>query len=39
LNINPSALCFRKIIELHRTVRPELYKALGKKITEEAITA
>jgi hypothetical protein len=32
LNTNPSAILFRKIIELHQTVRRELYLAIGKKI-------
>jgi len=32
-NHNPSLVFSRKIIELHRTVRPELYQAIMKKIT------
>jgi hypothetical protein len=37
-NTEPSAICFRKIIELDRTVRPALYKAIGKKIASELVT-
>ncbi len=32
LNTKPLATYFRKTIELHRTVRHELYHAIGKKI-------
>jgi hypothetical protein len=32
-NHNPSWLFSRKIIELHRSVRPEIYQAIMKKIT------
>lgn len=32
LNTKPLAICFRRVIELHRTVRPALYQAIGKKI-------
>lgn len=35
INTQPSALCFRKIIELDRTARPELYQAIGEKIATE----
>lgn len=31
-NTNPSLLLSRKIIELHRSVRPQLYNALIKKV-------
>lgn len=34
-NINPSLPLSRKIIELHRTVRPNLYRDILKKITEK----
>lgn len=36
-NTNPSFKLLRKIIELHRFVRPELYKAVVKKVAEENI--
>lgn len=32
LNTKPLAICLRKIIELHRSVRRELYQSIGKKI-------
>jgi len=32
-NTNPSAVFLRKLIELHRSVRPELYQVVIKKIT------
>lgn len=32
LNTKPLATCLRKVIELHRLVRHELYQAIGKKI-------
>lgn len=35
LNIQPSATLLRKIIELHRTVRRELYESIAKKIALE----
>jgi hypothetical protein len=35
LNTKPLALCLRKTIELHRTVRHELYRAIAKKIASE----
>lgn len=35
LNINPSAIFLRRIIELHRFVRRELYSAIMEKITAE----
>jgi hypothetical protein len=37
LNTQPSAICFRKIIELDRNVRGEVYNAIGKKIATELI--
>jgi hypothetical protein len=39
LNTKPLATCLRKVIELHRSVRRELYKAIGKKIVAEYLTA
>lgn len=33
-NTNPSSLLVRKIIEIHRSIRPELYRAIIKKIIE-----
>ena len=39
LNSKPLAICFRKIIELHRSVRYELYQAIGKKIASEYLVA
>lgn len=33
LNTNPSAAFLRKMIELHKSVRPELYQGILKKIT------
>jgi hypothetical protein len=38
-NTSPSALLLRKIIELHRSVRSDLYRAIMKKITEEYLVA
>ncbi|HEX2549459.1 MAG TPA: hypothetical protein VHM20_06500, partial [Gammaproteobacteria bacterium] len=35
LNTKPLAINFRKMIELHRTVRPALYQLLAKKIIYE----
>jgi hypothetical protein len=35
LNTSPSVVLFRKIIELHRSVRYELYNAIIKKITDQ----
>lgn len=35
LNTKPLATNFRKVIELHRTVRPALYQLLAKKIISE----
>ena len=35
LNKKPLAVCFRKIIELHKTVRRELYEMIGKKIASD----
>jgi hypothetical protein len=37
-NIDPSASLLRKIIELHRSVRPSLYQEMIKKIVVENIT-
>lgn len=34
-NTTPSAIVFRRIIELHRMVRQELYQSITKKITSE----
>lgn len=36
-NVSPSALLLRRIIELHRTVRGELYRNLMKKIASEFV--
>lgn len=38
-NPNPSGLFLRKIIELHRIVRGELYSAILKKIAEKSTAA
>lgn len=38
INKAPSAAFFRRVIELHRTIRKELYLNLMKKIIEEALT-
>lgn len=35
INTKPLAYCFRRIIELHRYVRIEIYKAIGKKISDQ----
>ena len=35
INTNPSALFLRKIIELHRLIRRDLYRDIVKKITAE----
>jgi hypothetical protein len=35
LNTKPLATWLRKIIELHRSVRRELYQAIGKKVASE----
>lgn len=35
INISPLSASLRKIIELHRSVRPELYKAIRKKLISE----
>ena len=35
LNTKPTALFFRKTIELHRTVRRELYSTIARKIASE----
>lgn len=35
LNLYPSAILLRKIIELHRTVRRELYQSIARKIALE----
>lgn len=37
-NKTPSLQASRKLIELHRKVRPDLYKAIVKKITREYLT-
>lgn len=34
-NTDPSSTLFRKIIKLHRSVRPELYREIMEKITSE----
>ncbi|OGT37584.1 MAG: hypothetical protein A3F12_02325 [Gammaproteobacteria bacterium RIFCSPHIGHO2_12_FULL_38_14] len=39
LNTKPLATYLRKVIELHRSVRRELYQAIGKKIASEYLTA
>lgn len=38
-NTNPSAALLRKIIELHRTVRRDLYQTIMKKIAVEYLAA
>lgn len=38
-NASPSAAFIRKLIDLHRSVRPELYKEIVKKVTENYLTA
>ncbi len=38
-NTSPSATFLRKLIELHRSVRPELYQVVIKKITANYLTA
>lgn len=38
LNTKPLATCLRKIIELHRTVRKEVYQSIGKKIASEYLS-
>jgi len=38
LNTKPLASYLRKIIELHRSVRRELYLAIGKKIAAEILS-
>lgn len=35
INTKPLAMCLRKIIELHRTVRRELYQSIARKIARE----
>ncbi len=37
-NTDPSSTLFRKIIKLHQSVRPELYREILKKITLECAT-
>lgn len=37
-NKNPSAILLRKVIELHRSVRRELYSAIMEKIYEKIFT-
>lgn len=39
LNTKPLATCLRKVIELHRLVRRELYQTIGKKIVAAYLTA
>jgi len=39
LNTNPSAIFLRKIIELHRSIRRDLYREIIKKITTEYLAA
>ena len=39
LNTSPSAIFLRKIIELHRSIRPELYREIMRKITTEYLAA
>ena len=36
-NITPSIPLFRKIMELHRIVKPELYQNIAKKILLECL--
>lgn len=38
-NTNPTFLLSRKIIELHRTVRPNLYREIANRIKQEILTA
>jgi hypothetical protein len=33
-NVRPSAIFLRKLIDLHRSVRRELYQKIIKKVTE-----
>jgi hypothetical protein len=37
-NPNPSAILLRRLLELHRMVRRELYLAISKKITEKYLS-
>lgn len=37
-NTTPTATCLRKTVELHRSVRRELYEAIGKKIASEYLS-
>ena len=37
-NPNPSAIFLRKLIELHRTVRRDLYQEITKKITSKYLS-
>jgi len=39
LNTNPSSAFLRKIIELHRSIRPDLYREIIRKITTEYLAA
>src|SRR3990167_6503390 len=39
LNTKPLAICLRKIIELHQSVRHQLYQSIGKKIVAEYLSA
>lgn len=38
-NLNPSAMLLRRSIDLHRTVRRELYHSIMKKIAAEYLSA
>lgn len=38
-NTNPTFLLSRKIIELHRSVRPNLYREIANKIKQELLVA
>lgn len=38
-NANPSAIILQRIIELHRSIRRELYRSIVKKVTEENLLA
>jgi hypothetical protein len=37
INTHPSSIYFRKIIELDRVVRPELYQKIGQQIVKEIV--
>lgn len=38
LNTKPLVTCLRKVIELHRLVRRELYQSIGKKIRDSYLS-